>query len=66
MEETLHATPPLPAVVDPATGVRLAKRHDSLALRTLRAEGASPQAVLDSCILAAPKTQALSHTELQK
>ena len=30
-------------------GVRLAKRHDALALRTLRQQGHTPQQILDRC-----------------
>lgn len=36
-----------PLMLD-ASGVRLAKRHDSLSLRTLRAQGASPDSILQS------------------
>ncbi len=35
-----------PLVVDPATGMRLAKRHDALSLRTMRAQGQDPAQLL--------------------
>ncbi len=34
-----------PLLADPATGLRLAKRHDALSLRELRARGAAPEAL---------------------
>lgn len=34
-----------PLLTDPATGQRLAKRHDALSLRQLRAQGATPEAL---------------------
>ena len=39
--EFLHA----PLLNDPATGQRLAKRHEALSLRQLRAQGATPEAL---------------------
>ena len=45
----LGLTPPAfyhaPLLADPATGQRLAKRHDALSLRQLRASGAAPEAL---------------------
>lgn len=45
----LGLTPPAfyhaPLVVDPATGVRLAKRHAALSLRQLRENGAAPESL---------------------
>ena len=45
----LGLTPPTfyhaPLLTDPETGLRLAKRHDALSLRQLRAAGAAPEAL---------------------
>ncbi len=37
-----------PLVNDPVTGVRLAKRHDSLSLRALRERGVDPAELIES------------------
>ena len=39
------------ALVTDEQGTRLAKRHDALSLRTLRQRGATPEALLNRCIL---------------
>ena len=48
----LGITPPAfyhtPLLTDPTTGQRLAKRHDALSLRQLRAEGATPETLRQS------------------
>ena len=52
----LGLTPPAfyhaPLLADPATGLRLAKRHDALSLRQLRANGASPEALRNTLLRA--------------
>jgi len=35
-------------LTDPSTGLRLAKRHDALSLRQLRATGAVPEALREA------------------
>lgn len=50
---TLGLTPPdwyHCALVTDEQGNRLAKRHDALSLRTLRQQGATPEALLNQCI----------------
>jgi len=44
-----------PLMLD-ANGVRLAKRHDALSLRSLRAQGATPASIIDSFSSEAEKT----------